>query len=41
MPSPQLRPFREFVLRAGVVHLALELKDLTLLALLFTGASGC
>lgn len=35
MSPPQLRPFRKFVLRAGVVHLAFELEDLTLLALLF------
>lgn len=37
--SSKLRPLRELVLRAGVVHLALQLEGFTLLFLLFARIS--
>jgi hypothetical protein len=39
MSSPELGPLGELILRAGVVHLALELDSLLLLVLLLAGLS--
>lgn len=41
MSPAQLRPLCELVLRAGAVHLELELDDFAFHALLLTRIAGC